>query len=73
VLRVTLPAQIRRTVAGTADLPVTPSSSGPPDLSSTTSDPAEVQPARRSAWPWLAGGLLGLGAIVVLVRALRPR
>jgi hypothetical protein len=27
----------------------------------------------RDAWPWVAGGLLGLAALVVLLRSLRPR
>ena len=29
--------------------------------SSRAADPAAVEPASRDAWPWLAGGLLGLG------------
>ena len=34
---------------------------------------ARAAAGRRSAWGWALGGLLGLGIVVVLVRALRPR
>lgn len=53
-----------------------------PDQAPT--QPVENQPAEdddatsadefeREPWPWVAGGLLGLVAVVVLVRSLRPR
>ena len=32
----------------------------------------EEPPAERSAWGWALGGLLGLGIVIVLARALRP-
>jgi hypothetical protein len=67
VLRVTLPPELRRALAA----PTTPS---PPGSSSRTeSDPAAAEPAARDPWPWLAGGLLGIAALLVLLRALRPR
>jgi hypothetical protein len=31
-----------------------------------------VEDVARDAWPWVAGGLIGLAALVVLVRAVRP-
>ena len=49
--------------------PGTPSAS---PGSSRAADPAAVEPASRDAWPWLAGGLLGLAALLVLLRAVRP-
>ena len=72
VLRVTVPAPISRALGGTVATPVAPASPGPSDRSAPASAPSEAQPAGRDAWPWLAGGLLGLAAIVVLLRALRP-
>ena len=31
------------------------------------------RPRTTDVWPWVLGGLVGLGAVVVLVRSLRPR
>jgi hypothetical protein len=78
VLRVTLPPDIRQAVsadAPPADSPVgSPSaSSSPGSADPSASDPSEVEPAQRDVRPWLFGGLLGLAAVVVLLRALRPR
>jgi hypothetical protein len=74
VLRVALPARIQQEVAGVIASPSSPGPSGTPRTSAgSTADPAEVEPARRDPWPWLLGGLLGVGAIAVLLRALRPR
>jgi hypothetical protein len=47
-------------------------SAGAPASESVT-DPAEAEPSGRDAWPWLLGGLLGVAALVVLLRAVRPR
>jgi hypothetical protein len=33
----------------------------------------EQPAAERSAWGWAVGGLLGVGVVIVLVRAMRPR
>jgi hypothetical protein len=70
VLEVTLPRPIASLVrSGTTIEP------GPPTASAASpgsSGPPETDPASRDAWPWLAGGLLGLAALVVLLRALRP-
>ncbi len=74
VLEVRLPAAVRRAVA-----PV--SSSRHPAPSAASSAPpagsgsrvSASDPASHDAWPWLAGGLLAVVALVVLLRALRPR
>ncbi len=33
----------------------------------------ETTETQRPAWPWLLGGLIGLGCLVVLLRSLRRR
>jgi hypothetical protein len=76
VLKLSLPTDLQRLVTGVA-------SDGPPAHSSPPADsapaagaanePAEVEPTGRDAWPWMAGGLLAVVALVVLVRAVRPR
>jgi hypothetical protein len=78
VLEVTLPPQIQVAVrpAGTAATgspspPASSSSAGPG--TSSPADPGTEDAASHDAWPWLAGGLLGLAALVVLLLALRPR
>ena len=55
-----------------------PSASPPSDSSSDGAAPADDPSGgedglRRDPWPWLLGGLVGLVAVVVLVRSLRPR
>jgi len=83
VRRVELPASIRGAMAGSPSggpsgspttVPSESSSGSPTD--GPTEGPAE-QPAEDSAdpelWPWLAGLALFAGAVVVLVRSLRPR
>jgi hypothetical protein len=73
VLEIALPPEIRAAMAPTA-----PSSSSSPS-SSPSSDPgATEQPPADDAtshdlWPWLLGGGLAVAALLVLVRALRPR
>lgn len=73
VLEVTLPpkieAAVRPQVSAGPGAPSSPSG----DSSSAAADPSQVEPASRDAWPWLAGGLLALVALVVLLRAVRPR
>jgi hypothetical protein len=67
VLRVPLPAAVRRAVA-----PSNASPSGSQQGGKDSSN-AVLEPASGDAWPWLAGGLLALVCLVVLLRALRPR
>jgi hypothetical protein len=74
VLEVTLPPKILAAVRPQVSAgPVDPSSSdsGTPGSSRPT-DPAAAEPVSRDAGPWLVGGLLGVVALVVLLRALRP-
>jgi hypothetical protein len=66
VVEVRLPAGLR---FATAPETSSPSPSGDPGPSS---QPAS-DPASHDAWPWVAGGVLAVGALVVLVRSLRPR
>jgi hypothetical protein len=70
VLEVTLPPGLESVVR-----PQTSAEPAPPTASSRPSgstNPPETDPASHDAWPWLAGGLLGVVAVVVLLRALRP-
>jgi hypothetical protein len=62
VLEMALPRSLRQALSA-------PSASPPPSVkpSGDTADPAS-----HDAWPWVAGGLLAIGAFVVLLRALRP-
>ena len=70
VLRVSLPAEVQQVVTGEAV--ASPSSRDSSPSSAAVADPAETEPSGRDAWPWLLGGLLGVAALVVLLRALRP-
>ncbi len=70
VLEVPLPSRIEAAVKGQVSIgPSSPATSGPAD----SAPPGEPDTASRDAWPWLAGGLLAAVALVVLLRALRPR
>ena len=68
VLRVPLPRDVRRALA-----PSTPSPSSSPGSSAPSEPGAGGADTTRSAWPWAVGSLLALGALLVLLRALRPR
>lgn len=70
VLEVPLPPRIEAAVKGQVSIgPSSPATSGPAD----PAPPGEPDTASHDAWPWLAGGLLAVVALVVLLRALRPR
>jgi hypothetical protein len=80
VLRVTLPPDLEQVVADVAVAsPSSPESdpSGSPAADAPASGPVAgtpgAEPSGRDAWPWLLGGLLGVAALVVLLRAVRPR
>jgi hypothetical protein len=69
VLRVGMPALSDASSPTTAPTPsVTPQAQP-----QQATEPAASDPSERPVWPWLLGGLVGLGCIVVLVRSLRPR
>lgn len=70
VLEVTLPAKIAAAVQAGSDGPGSSPTAGTSD--SDGSEQADSESGSRDLWPWLAGGLLGVVAIAVLVRALRP-
>ena len=87
VLRIALPAAVRRAMAAhrvaLADAARTAGAQPgaqpgaqtqtPPPGSREGTELPEQDAGARSAWGWAVGGLLGLGIVVVLVRALRPR
>ena len=64
-----VPAKIRRAMA--AATASASASSAPGDRVSDPSEPTDA--VSHDAWPWVLGGLLGLGVLLVLLRALRPR
>jgi hypothetical protein len=70
VLRIRLPVAIARAVE-----PLSSSPSPSPSPSPAPSGSAGAQPAEddRPVWPWLLGGVVGVGVVVVLLRSLRPR
>jgi hypothetical protein len=78
VLAATLPQKIEAAVRpavseGPASTPASPGTPSSGRAAAPVVEQASDEPAQRDAWPWLAGGLLGLAALVVLLRALRPR
>ncbi|WP_107704542.1 hypothetical protein [Nocardioides allogilvus] len=83
VLRVPLPASIRSVLSATAGptpSPLASSSTSPsatpapePEGGARAVDDLTEAAGDRSVWWWVVSGLLGLGVLVVLVRALRPR
>ena len=71
VLEVTLPAGVKAAIQGESTAPGSTSTDAPAD--SPSSEEPDSTSGSHDVWPWLAGGLLGVVAIGVLVRALRPR
>ena len=75
VLSVPVPPRIERAMAEPTP---TPAPSARPaagaDPSRRTRSPQDVvtAPTDRDAWPWLAGGVVGVLALGVLWRSLRP-
>jgi hypothetical protein len=43
------------------------------DPGSVIDDDEAAQDVARPFWPWAVGGVIGIGLLVVLLRALRPR
>jgi hypothetical protein len=80
VLRIALPPAVRRAMEPAPSATSTPtptesfgpSATPPPGTREGRELPEQVTGA-PSVWGWTIGGLLGLGALLVLVRALRPR
>jgi hypothetical protein len=81
VLRISLPAAIRRAMSPPPSATPTPTVTASPTPSDTATPPPgsrvgtelpEQDPGQRSFWGWALGGLIGLGILVVLARSLRP-
>ncbi len=82
VLRISLPAAVRRAMRPEPSASPTPTPTPTAAASPSTTPPPgtregrelpEEPPTDRSPWGWALGGVLGLGIVVVLARALRPR
>jgi hypothetical protein len=85
VLRIVLPAAVRRAMQETTASPSGTASPSPDPAAGPTASPTPPPGTRqgqelpeqaaqdRSAWGWALGGIVGLGIVVVLARALRPR
>jgi hypothetical protein len=70
VLRVTLPAQVRRALDPPAPSPAasaTPSQPPRPTVTVDSQDPS-FDPADRPAWPWFLTGWVAVGGLVLLAR-----
>ncbi|RYP81151.1 WD40 repeat domain-containing protein [Nocardioides guangzhouensis] len=77
LLRIVLPPSVERVLAAppatqSPDLPDRPTPSADPNVA--PGDPRQPAPPgfQRDPWQWALGGLLFVGALVVLLRALRP-
>ena len=71
VLRVPLPTP---TSSGSSASPASPATA--PSVQTESRESSELPESthtERPGWPWLIGGLLGIGFVVVLLRSLRPR
>jgi hypothetical protein len=71
VLRVALPAAIRDAVRPAVSAGPSPPTASTAPSGSGAADATETD--SRAVWPWAAGGLLAVVALLVLVRSLRPR
>lgn len=77
VLRIALPPAVRRemrpepTESSSPTTAPSPTETPPPGTREGRELPEEPF-AERSAWGWALGGVLGLGIVIVLARALRP-
>jgi hypothetical protein len=69
VLRLTLPPAVRHAMTAATDAP----SATRTPIPEPSGDGGDTDATSRDLWPWAVGGLLGIGALVVLVRSLRPR
>lgn len=69
VISTRLPPDLRRAMAGRTSSPSPPSSSS----GRRADDPSQPSDATsHDLWPWAVGGLMAVGAGLVLLRALRP-
>lgn len=85
VLRVPLPADVRRAMRAGASSSAPDASSGPSSSASASAsagttagstagdEAAESEQIERAWWPWLLTAVVALGGLAVLVRSLRPR
>ncbi len=71
VLATRVPASVRRAMAVTPSRSPAASPSAPRGTARVPSTPTD-EASQREAWPWVAGGLLALAALVTLVLSLRP-
>lgn len=75
VRQVRLPARIEQAMAEPTPSPspsATSTTAPPPPDGGTVAQDVVTAPADRDTWPWLAGGVVGLLALGVLWRSLRP-
>jgi hypothetical protein len=73
VLRVRLPALSDAASPSPSPNPSSTPSPSPGGQPDQAADAPPTAQGERPLWPWLLGGLVGLGCVVVLVRSLRPR